>query len=60
MNQNCELTFDELNEVAGGGWVDLLKGAILGEIVHYTINGGDHFPTQVLNGLHGAIGQKPV
>ena len=55
-----ELSFTELDHVSGGGILSWLAGAIGAEVVHAILNAKDSTPTNVLNGMLGAIGQKPV
>jgi hypothetical protein len=59
-NEIRELSFDELDHVSGGSFVSWLVGAIGAEVVHAILNAKDSTPTNVLNGMLGAIGQKPV
>ncbi len=59
-NEIRELSFDELDNVSGGNFVRWLVGAIGAEVVHAILNAKDSTPTNVLNGMLGAIGQKPV
>jgi hypothetical protein len=59
-NESSELSFNELDHVSGGSFVSWLVGAIGGEVIHAILNAKDSTPTNVLNGMLGAIGQKPV
>lgn len=61
MDNNCELTLGELDEVTGSGIWDKILAAIVAEGVHLIVTGvGGGFPTQVLNGVLGTIGRRPV
>ncbi len=61
-NEIRELSFNELDNVSGGsgGFVGWLVGAIGAEVIHAILNAKDSTPTNVLNGMLGAIGQKPA
>jgi hypothetical protein len=59
-NEVRELTIGELDNVSGGDLPGWIAGAIVGEVVHFLLNHTDSTPTNVLNGVLGAIGQKPV
>jgi hypothetical protein len=59
-NEIRELSLNELDQVSGGSILSWLAGALGAEVVHAILNAKDSTPTNVLNGMLGAIGQKPV
>jgi len=59
-NEIHELSFDELDNVSGGSFVSWLVGAIGAEAIHAIINAKDSTPTNVLNGMLGAVGKPPI
>jgi hypothetical protein len=55
-----ELNFNELDHVSGGGPLEWLAGYVAGKVVDAIMHATDSTPTNVLNAVLGAIGQKPV
>jgi hypothetical protein len=59
-NDIRELNVNELDRVSGGGPIEWLAGFVAGKVVDAILNAKDSTPTNVLNGMLGAIGHKPV
>ena len=55
-----ELNFTELDQVAGGGPIEWLIGYLAGKALDALSHAEDSTPTNVLNGMLGAIGKPPI
>jgi hypothetical protein len=61
MNKDIrELNVNELDRVSGGGPIEWLAGFVAGKVIDTILKSTDSTPTNVLNGMLGAIGHKPV
>jgi hypothetical protein len=59
-NETHELSFNELDQVSGSGPVEWLAGFIAGKVAEAIVTAKDSTPTNVMNAVLGAIGQKPA
>ncbi|KJC62472.1 hypothetical protein UP10_03965 [Bradyrhizobium sp. LTSPM299] len=57
---SVELNFNELDRVSGGGPIEWLIGYLAGKALDALSHATDHTPTNVLNGMLGAIGRPPI
>jgi hypothetical protein len=55
-----ELNFNELDRVSGGGPVEWLLGFVAGKVAEAILKAHDSTPTNVLNGMLGAVGKPPI
>ena len=60
MHNDNELSLNELDQVAGGDLASIVFGWAVGKFCDFISHAEDHTPTNVLNAVLGAIGQKPV
>jgi hypothetical protein len=59
-NETRELNFNELDQVSGGDVGSWVLGFVAGKVAEAILKATDSTPTNVLNGMLGAIGHKPV
>lgn len=57
---NGELNLNELDQVAGGDAVSWILGFVAGKVAEAILKAKDSTPTNVLNGMLGAIGKPPI
>jgi len=57
---NGELNLNELDQVAGGDVVSWVLGFVAGKVAEAILKAKDSTPTNVLNGMLGAIGKPPI